>query len=341
MIRDFATLKNRQKNQINEIWLFFDNFTPIIKKKNMSSESNGNSNKIIIGILIIAIIGSWIYFNYSINNTKVEMTKESDVKIATIDSAKKVLQLQFDAASIKVDSLTSANTQMSTELQDKTNEIVKLKSNIGSILKKKNATEKEIEEAKQMIAQLNNQISGLVTDLAKAQAENKELNTQNQNLSTQNTALNTNLTATTKEKERIQDIASTLHASTFNIEALRIKDDGTEKKTNNTRRANAIRISFQIDKNKITPSGTQDLYICIVGPDGNSIGDAGSFSTREDGQKKYANKMTVKYEQNSVLPISYDIKQGARFTEGEYKIEVYNNGFKIGEGKTAMKKSLF
>ena len=152
---------------------------------------------------------------------------------------------------------------------------------------------------------------------------------------------NTNLNTTTQEKERIQDIASTLHASSFNIEALRIKDDGTEKKTNNTRKANAIRVSFQIDKNKITPSGSQDLYICILGPDGNTIIDAGTLSTREDGQKKFANRMTIKYEQNSVLPISYDIKQGANFTEGEYKIEVYNNGFKIGEGKTAMKKSMF
>jgi len=305
----------------------------------MSTESNGGSNKIIIAILIVAIIGSWVYFNYSLSNTKTEMTKESETKIAVIDSAKKVLQSQFDAASIKVDSLTASNTQMSSELQEKTNEIVKLKSSIGTILKKKNATEKEIEEAKKMIAELNNQIASLATDLAKAQAENKELNAQNQNLTTQNTTLNTNLNATTKEKERIQDIASTLHASSFNIEALRIKDDGSEKKTNNTRRANAIRISFQIDKNKITPTGAQDLYICIVGPDGNSIGEAGTLSTREDGEKKYANKMTVKYEQNAVLPISYDIKQGSKFSEGEYKIEVYNNGFKIGEGKTTMKKS--
>ena len=306
----------------------------------MSSETNGSSNKIIIGILIVAIIGSWAYFNYSMNNTKAELTSESNTKIATIDSTKKLLQLQFDAASIKVDSLTAANTGMSSDLQGKTIEIGKLKSKIGSILKKKNATEKEIEEAKKMIAELNNQISSLATDLAKAQAENKELNAQNQNLTTQNTTLNTNLNTTTQEKERIQDIASTLHASSFNIEALLIKDDGTEKKTNNTRRANTIRVSFQIDKNKITPSGPQDLYICILGPDGNTIIDAGTLSTREDGQKKYANKMSIKYEQNSLLPISYDIKQGAKFTEGEYKIEVYNNGFKIGEGKTSMKKSL-
>ena len=51
----------------------------------MRSETNGNSNKIIISILIVAIIGSWVYFNYSINSTKAELTIESDTKIATIE----------------------------------------------------------------------------------------------------------------------------------------------------------------------------------------------------------------------------------------------------------------
>ena len=31
-------------------------------------------------------------------------------------------------------------------------------------------------------------------------------------------------------------------------------------------------------------------------------------------------------------------KQSAKFVEGEYLVEVYNNGFKIGEGKTTLKK---
>jgi hypothetical protein len=54
----------------------------------MSAEQNGSSNKIIIAILIVAIVGSWIYFNYSLSNTKTEITKESETKIAAIDSAK-------------------------------------------------------------------------------------------------------------------------------------------------------------------------------------------------------------------------------------------------------------
>ncbi len=303
----------------------------------MSNESSGNGSKIIIGILVVALIGSWVYFNSS----KTELITQNEVKVASIDSAKSAVQAEFIAASAKVDSLTQQNTQLSGDLLAKTTQIQKLKSDIGNILKKKDASDKELAEAKTMIADLNGKVTGLVADLAKAQAENKQLTAQNQDLTNQNTTLNTNLNTTTKEKERLQDIGSTLHASTFSIVSLRVREDGTERKTNNTRRANTIRLSFQIDKNKITPSGAQDLYICITGPDGKAFGEAGSIATREDGQRTFSNKINVQYEQNAVLPVSYDIKQSSKLMEGDYKVEVYNNGFKIGEGKTTMRKSLF
>ena len=302
----------------------------------MSNESSGNGSKIIIGLLVVALIGSWIYFNSS----KTELVKENDVKVAAIDSSKNVINTAFIAASAKVDSLNLQNTQLSGDLLTKTNEIQKLKSNIGNILKKQNATNKELAEAKTLIAELNTKVTGLVSDLEKAQADNKQLTAKNEDLTNQNSTLNTNLSSTTKEKERLQDIGSTLHASTFNIESLRVREDGSERKTTNAKRANTIRISFQLDKNKITPSGNQDIYVCLTSPEGKFIGDA-SFSTREDGQRTYSNKLTVQYVQNAVLPVNFDIKQSAKLTEGEYKVEVYNNGFKIGEGKTTLRKGLF
>jgi hypothetical protein len=311
----------------------------------MSTTTNGNSNKIIIGILILAIIGSWLYF-YTINNKNTTVIAANEVKSTADDSSKKAIQAEFDLISVKVDSITSANTQLSGELLAKTNEIIALKTNIVSILKKDNASKTEIAKAKTMIASLNSQLTSLTADLEKAQAENKELtaqnenlNSQNQSLNSQNTNLNTNLVSTTKEKDRIQDIASTLHASSFSLQPFRIKEDGSEKITNNTRRANTLRLSFQIDKNKITPSGTQELYICVTAPDGKSIGDGVSFPTREDGQKVYSNLLTIQYEQNVTYPVNYDIKQGSKLAEGDYKVEIYNNGFKIGEGKTTLKKS--
>ncbi len=303
----------------------------------MSNETSSNSSKITIGILVVALIGSWIYFNSS----KTEIINTYDNKVAVIDSAKSQIQSEFIEISAKADSLTQQNTTLQGDLLEKSTQIQKLKTNIGNILRKQDATDKELAEAKTLIAELNGKVTGLFADLTKAQAENKDLSAQNEVLTTTNTTLNTNLSATQKEKERLQDIGSTLHASSFNIQSLRIKEDGTEKKTNNSKRANTLRLSFLIDKNKITPSGAQELYVCITGPDGIAFSTGGKFNTREDGNRDYANKISVQYEQNKELGVSYDIKQTNTLVEGDYKIEVYHNGFKIGEGKTSLKKGLF
>jgi len=302
----------------------------------MSNESSSMSSKITIGVLVLVIIGSWIYFNSS----KVDIITTYDNKIAVIDSAKAKIQAEFIEVSAKADSLTNQNTSLQGDLLDKSNQIQKLKSNISTILRKQNATDVELAEAKTLIADLNGKVTNLFADLSKAQAENKDLTAKNEVLNTTNTTLNTNLTATQKEKERLQDIGSTLHASNFSIQALRIKDDGTEKKTSNTRRANTIRLSFQIDRNKITPTGSQELFVSITGPDGKAFNENGKINTREDGAKAYSNKLSVQYEQNKELPVSYDIKN-ITFAEGEYLVEIYHNGFKIGEGKTKLTKSLF
>ena len=301
----------------------------------MSNESSSMSSKITIGVLVLVIIGSWIYFNSS----KVDIITTYDNKIAVIDSAKAKIQAEFIEVSAKADSLTNQNTTLQGDLLDKSTQIQKLKSNISTILRKQNATDAELAEAKTLIADLNGKVTNLFADLSKAQAENKDLTAKNEVLNTTNTTLNTNLTATQKEKERLQDIGSTLHASTFSIQALRVKDDGTEKVTSNTKRANTIRLSFQIDRNKITPTGAQELYVSITGPDGKAFNETGKINTREDGTKAYSNKLSVQYEQNKDLPVSYDIKN-ITFTEGEYLVEIYHNGFKIGEGKTKLTKGL-
>ena len=306
----------------------------------MSNETSNNGSKISIVVLVIALIGSWIYF-VNTNNTKTEIITNYTAEVAVLDSTKNSIQADFIAASAKVDSLNQENTGLQGELQEKSVAIQKLKMNISNILRKKAATDKELGEAKSMISELNGKVNNLLTDLGKAQEENKQLNAQNQELTTQNSTLSSNLNTTKKEKERLQDIGSTLHASTFTIQAIRVKGNGSERATASAKRANLIRLAFMIDKNKITPSGNQELYVCITGPDGKAIGDGGNFNTREDGARTYANKLSVVYEQNVALPVSYDFKQSNKFTEGAYKVEVYHNGFKIGEGKTELKKSLF
>jgi 2-polyprenyl-3-methyl-5-hydroxy-6-metoxy-1,4-benzoquinol methylase len=116
-------------------------------------------------------------------------------------------EAEFDLISVKVDSITSVNTQLSGELLAKTNEIIALKTNIVSILKKDNASKAEIAKAKIMIASLNSQLTSLTADLEKAQAENKQLTAQNQDLTNQNLILEVNLLI---EQAKVQKLTKDL-----------------------------------------------------------------------------------------------------------------------------------
>ena len=82
------------------------------------------------------------------------------------------------------------------------------------------------------------------------------------------------------------------------------------------------------------------MYIMVTAPDGKVISTeatGGTFTTREEGDKTFTSKLTVPYEQgkrqNVQLPLIQD-----KFQTGDYKIQVYHNGFKIGEGVRTLKK---
>jgi hypothetical protein len=97
-----------------------------------------------------------------------------------------------------------------------------------------------------------------------------------------------------------------------------------------------------LDENLIAPSGVKDLYILVTDPAGKLVSEqglnSGTFSTRKDGEKQFTNKVSVNYEQGAVKPVSFDLKQTDKYQPGNYKVEVYHNGFKIGENTVVLKK---
>ena len=55
-------------------------------------------------------------------------------------------------------------------------------------------------------------------------------------------------------------------------------------------------------------------------------------------EKIYTQTVEINYTQNKRQNVSFDWKQNSTFNTGIYKIEVYNNGFKVGEAMRPLKK---
>jgi uncharacterized phage infection (PIP) family protein YhgE len=296
--------------------------------------------------LIAALLGTWGYIVYDKSKSKEQIT-QLQTQYSNVDSARNAVQQEYNEALARMDSLTGTNTKLQGELAQRKSDIDKLKSDIKHELGKKNA---DLSKAKSMIAELNGKINDLLTQIEQLKAENQQLTTSNQQLTTERDTLASqkqvveqNLATTQHIKDSIADIGSTLHASNINITPIDLRSGGKEKTTTTAKRVDVFRVSFDLDQNRIAPGGSKELYVCVYGPDGKPItmpsNGSGTFQSRDEGEKVFTQKVNVDYDPGKANQVSFDWKpEAGKYQTGIYKVEIYQNGFKIGEGTKSLKK---
>jgi len=302
-----------------------------------------DSKNLIIGLLAVGILGTWGYFLWDKNKSDQKITQLQTQYVA-VDSSKNELQKSFDASLTRLDSLTGYNNELEGKLTERNSDISKLKGQINGILKKQRLSEAEKKKAQGLISELNDKIASMEQEIARLTSENQTLTTEKTALTADKEKLTTDLQATTTQKEELAskvDVASTLNASNITITPINEKGGGKEKVTTTAKRVDKLVIAFDVD-NRIMQSGSTDAYVCITGPDGQPIAvealGSGKFTTREEGEKLFTTKVLVEFEAGKKKHVEFAWKQNSPFKTGAYKIEVYQNGFKIGEATRELKK---
>jgi cytoskeletal protein RodZ len=305
---------------------------------------NSKSKSTIIVLLAIAFAGSIGYAIIS-NNKHTEAIEQNHTQVTKISDEKSDIQKSFDQSLVRLDSMAGVSHAMTSQLTAEDKQIIKKKAEIRRILNDKNASAAELAKAKDMIAQLNDKISTMEQDVAHLSQDKQQLTQDKMALVQDTTTLDSSLAVTTVTKlglEKQVDIASTLNASNIAITPVDVKHNGKEKITSTAKRVNKLLITFDVN-NLIAQSGMTDVYVCITGPDGKSIiapnttGSA-TFTTREDGEKAFTAKVPVDFQMAKKKNVEFAFTQGSNFQQGNYTIQIYQNGFKIGEGTRELKK---
>ena len=305
-------------------------------------EKQNNRKNIIIAVLVACLLGTWGYFLFDKNKTSAKIQTVQNQNVGYM-SQRDSLKMLYDDAEIRLDSITTFNNTIEGQLTDSQKDITKLKTEIKSIIYKKNASDKELNRAKSLIASLNDKITGMEAEVARLNGENQQLTYSNTQLSNDKAGLQQNLQVSKSENEALTktvDVASTFSASNIQVVSLNEKRSGKEKATTTAKKVDKLVVSFDI-QNRIAQSGPADLYIMVTAPDGkiiaNSTLGSGTLTTRVDGDKNFTTKLPIQYEQGAPKNIQFPINQTG-FETGSYKIEIYHNGFKIGEGTRTLKK---
>ncbi len=304
-------------------------------------------NYLIAG-LVAALLCSWGYIIWLKSKTS-ETFQQKELVISNTSIQIDQLQKELEDATRLYDMIKTSSANMvhrkDSTISRRDREIADKRNRIQQLLSKIGATEEELVEAKGLIASLNTDIVGYRQQVETLQGEKLVLTQEKNTVIKERNKVQKDFDSATnviKEKEEVIDIATTLHASNFSVLGINETDDGKEKQTTTAKRVDKLRISFDIDENRIAQSGTKNIFVCITGPDGKPLASealgSGKFNTRNGEQKYFTQKIDINYTQGQRLAVSIDWKQNTNFEKGDYKIEVYNNGFKIGEGISNLKK---
>ncbi len=322
----------------------YENFPEAEKQTNINVPNKNSGRNILTAALVILLLGTWGYIIYDKNNTR-QITEGLTTQIVNSDSSRNELQRELDDAALRLDALKTSNVKADSLLKTKDKDIDQLRSRVQKIINDKNATSAQLAEAKRLVAQLKGNIETYVAEIESLKAENVQLTEEKRVVTQQRDIVQKNLDSAgtvIKQKEDVIDIGSTLHASNFSIIGIKERNGGKEKETTKAKKVDKLRISFVVDENRITQSGPKDIYVAITSPDGNPVSvdalGSGKFFTRDGVERAFTKKIQVNYEQGQKLPVTIEWSQNSDFQTGNYKIEIYNNGFKIGEGVRAFKK---
>jgi len=291
----------------------------------------------ILGVLLLASLG----YNFYQSNEKKKEVETLNIDLKDTKSAKEALQIQLDSISGEFEKSRGELEARDSLLSKRDAEIFDKQKEIQNILSKSNVSESELKQAKRMIAALN-------ADISRFKQEINELKKQNDSLTVANDTLRFNqfqmsdklVKEQEKAKKTEENIRSTFSVSNYQITGLKVRNSGKEVETDKARRIDKLRVSFDLDDNQYAQTGVQEIYIAIYKPDG-TLGifkdaNAGELETWSLGSVKYSDKIRFNYTKGSQQNISFDWED-YEFPKGIYKIDLFQNGFKIGQKSLELK----
>lgn len=289
------------------------------------------NNTWIYFIIIILLLGTNVYLFFQ----RRDATRQNVIireQLHQTGSEKETLQKEYEASLARLDELTTQNAKLNKDLQSSNSEIGKTKARIQAILSKEHATETELKEARGLIKSLNLKITDYETQIAVLKKQNTDLSVQRDSVVSTNSQL-----------QQKVNLAKVLHASNIRIKPINLRHGGRkEQETERAKRADLLRIIFDIDENKITDSGLKELQIRIVNPQGELLSNAalgsGSFRTSDGGIIYFSLSKNIQLQTGvPVKDIDVDWSQGASYEKGAYNVEIYHEGYLIGKSSVSLR----
>lgn len=264
----------------------------------------------------------------------------------------------------KTEEVLSIKTKLdsiSTELDIKIAEIQKLGGSVDSLVALKAQLEKDKKDLKNantysaanynqkiknyesVLSEKDGEIARLRQELGIATTKNEELNQKVTGLESEKQLLADSVTTYSAQNKELAEkvtLASALHAENVSVNAVSSKGKEREGGKYKAKRIDKLRVNFKLAENAVAKQNEKEIYLRVLDPDGAVLSDmaTGSGSFMFNGKELiYSSKQTVSFTNTGQSVDIFYGRGGIPMKDGKYTIELYSEGFKIGQGDFTVK----
>ena len=293
------------------------------------SNIQNNKNQLIWIIVLLVIIAGLVWWNISQRQDLNEIVEQMTIEKEELQEEYEDLAIQFDGyqqMDIRNDSLQDLLSREQQRVQDLLEELRHTKaSNARRIaeLKKELATVRAVmKDYVRQIDSLNATNARLTEENIQVRRENRQFKEQNSQLSTLNSQL-----SETVSRASMLEVTSCVHTPL----------NKNDKKTRMTSHIRKLQFDYTIAKNITCTPGLKDLYIRIIDPNGNLLGETEEHVFPfESGEVPYTLSSQIEYTGDEYNGTCYWPMEN--IVVGFYTIDFFCDGNLIGSFPFQVKK---
>jgi SMC interacting uncharacterized protein involved in chromosome segregation len=298
----------------------------------MEQKSN-TSLKVVLGISIVVNIAlaAYVIMLNSQNNEKQTQIGRLNETVEHKDSEIKSKIEQLNNIQDDLQRIKAEREQLGLANDSLDNQIAKLNTYVAQLKKTSKLDAGKRKELEALVSQMREEIMRKDSEIAVLRSQNDSLKTDVSNLTAEKQKLGDSLNTATQELA----YASILKAENIKVTVLKENGKEIDEEEYKHKSIDRIKIAFTIADNKAAKKNNKRFYVSLVTPSGKVFCDVNNGG----GVCALADKSEVPFTlsqdlgfNNTNQKVTLTMFKGFNYVPGSYKIVVYSEGYKIGEG---------
>ncbi len=330
-----------------------------------SGNSNNNDGQkrllTIAGIAIALLLGTTIYLAVGKYKTGQEL-ESLEMNFEQQKAALADVESKYNTAVAELEQQKGINAELDAKINEQINQLSSQKSQIDELIRSKKEYRNALNSLQAKQKEYVAEIETLKAQVGVLTSDNEKLTTEKQELSTSLTQTQGELQATTQAKAELisaktqlegekavlskkADRGSAIDITKFDIKTLSVSSSGKEKEKSKAKKVDKVSICFTTEANEVTDAGEETFHIIVIDPKGepllnDALGSGVANDKKQSSDFRFTTTATCSY-QNNEANVCGAWNPGANWIAGQYKVEVYNKGYRVGTSSFNLKKGLF